>query len=133
MTTYSSAEDFSHRFGADDQEPCVTRRLIAESLASSGESFAQACTPERFLAILQSLDLHYVRPEDIRVPTTLIAVEEDTLVPVSQVRELAIRLGARCRLVELHSRHGHDTFLNAPELLAAPVARALSPITLHDS
>lgn len=133
MTTYSSAEDFSHRFGADDQEPRVTRQLIAESLASSGETFAQACTPERFLAISQSLDLHYVRPEDIRVPTTLIAVEEDTLVPVSQVRELAIRLGARCRLVELHSRHGHDTFLNAPELLAAPVARALSPITLHDS
>ena len=133
MTTYSTAEDFSHRFCADEGEPLVTRRLIADFLASSGESFARSCTAERFLAISQSLDLHRVRPEEIRVPTTLIAVEEDALVPVGKVRELAIRLGAHCRLVELNSRHGHDTFLDAPELIAPFVSRALLPITLEDS
>src|SRR6266542_472010 len=131
MTTYSTAEDFSDRFAAEHQDPRVTRRLIADELASSGERFGRRCTPERFLATSQSLDFPRMSPEDIPVPTTLIAVEEDALVPVRQVRELAIRLGARCRLVELHSRYGHDTFLHAPELLAPFVSRSLSPLTLE--
>ena len=132
MTTYSTAEDFSCRFSAEDRDAQATRRSIAGFLAVSGETFALRCSAERFLAISQSLDLHSVRPEDVRVPTTLIAVEEDALVPVSQVRELAIRLAARCKLVEINSRHGHDTFLDAPELLAPHVTRALLPITLED-
>ena len=133
MTTYSTAEDFSDRFDSEHQEALVRRRVVGDFLESSGEIFARSCTPERFLAISQSLDLHRVKPEDIQLPTTLIAVEEDALVPVSQVRELAIRLGAQCRLVELRSRYGHDTFLHAPELLAPFVSRSLSPLTLEDS
>jgi homoserine O-acetyltransferase len=131
MTTYSTAEDFSCRFSSDDSDAQATRRSIAGFLAVSGENFALRCSPERFLAISQSLDLHSVRPEDVQVPTTLIAVAEDALVPICQVRELAIRLGARCALEELSSRHGHDTFLEAAELLAPAVRRALLPLTLE--
>lgn len=133
MTTYSTAEDFSCRFNLDAPDAQETRRSISDFLTSSGESFARRCGTDRFLAISQSLDLHRVRPEDVRVPTTLIGVEEDALIPIQQVRELAIRLAARCTLVELSSRHGHDTFLNAPELIAPFVTRALLPITLEDS
>jgi homoserine O-acetyltransferase/O-succinyltransferase len=68
-----------------------------------------------------------VKPEDVRVPTTLIAVHEDTLVPLAQVRQLAARIGAPCRLVEISSSHGHDTFLNAPGLLAPFVDQSLQP------
>jgi homoserine O-acetyltransferase len=128
MTTYSSAEEFSNRFGrADDDEPRDTCQEVGDFLIQSGKKFAGTCTPERFLALSQSLDLHSVRPEDIRVPATLIAVEEDALVPVTQVRELAARLAAPCRLVEIRSRHGHDTFLHAPNLIAPFVARSLEP------
>lgn len=132
MTTYSTAEDFSCRFNQDDQGTRDTRQSISDFLTVCGENFARRCSADRFLAISQSLDLHRVRPEDVRVPTTLIGVEEDALIPIQQVRELAIRLAARCTLVELSSRHGHDTFLNAPELIAPFVTRALLPITLED-
>lgn len=133
MTTYSTAEDFSARFSSDDQDAQATRASIEDFLTSSGETFVQRCNPERFLSISESLDLHSVRPEDVQVPTTLIAIEEDSLVPISQVRELAIRLGGRCTLVEISSRHGHDTFLAAPELIAPFVRRALLPLTLEKS
>lgn len=133
MTTYSTAEDFTARFRSEDDATEDTRQSIADFLNASGETFVHRCSPERFLAISESLDLHNVRPEDVHVPTTLIAVEEDSLVPIGQVRELAIRLGARCTLVEISSRHGHDTFLAAPELIAPFVRRALLPLTLEDS
>jgi homoserine O-acetyltransferase len=111
----------------NDREASDKCGEIDEFLRSSGETFATSCSPERFLSLSQSLDLHEVKPEDIRVSTTLIAVLEDTLVPVQQARELAARIGNHCRLVEISSRHGHDTFLNAPALLAPFVARSLQP------
>ena len=133
MTTYSTSEDFSDRFDSDTHDPRVTQQLVAEFLRSSGEIFARSCPADRFLALSLSLDLHHVSPEDIRVPTTLIAVEQDSLVPVRQMRDLAGRLGGPCRLVEISSKYGHDTFLRNPDLLEPHVRRALSSLTLHSS
>ena len=93
MTSYSSAQEFSERFECADE--------VAEFLRLAGREFTARCTPERFLTLSQSLDRHKVAPEDIRVPSTLIAVEQDALVPVDQVRELAVRIGAACKLVEI--------------------------------
>jgi homoserine O-acetyltransferase len=126
MTTYASVEEFSSRFGELSGWGASGRcEAIDAFLAESGETFAARCTPERFLALSQSLDLHTVNPEDVRVPTTLIAVEQDTLVPIAQIRELATRIAAPSRVIELSSRHGHDTFLNNPGLLAPFVASCL--------
>ena len=122
MTTYSSAEEFDNRF-AHAKEDGI--KEIEEFLTNAGERFANHCTPERFLSLSHSLDLHRVTPEDISVPTTLIAVEEDALVPIAQARELAARISAPCDLVELKSQHGHDTFLLAPALIAPFVVRSL--------
>ncbi len=127
LTTYSSADEFELRFGAsvagDAEERC---RTIGDYLRTSGARFAETCTAERFLALAESIDLHQVDPASVRVPSTVIAVREDALVPVSQARELASRLGAPCNLVEVSSHHGHDTFLNAPELIAPAVITALT-------
>ena len=126
MTSYASVEEFSSRFGElDDREASHRCDAIDAFLSDSGETFAARCTPERFLALSESLDLHKVNPEDVRVATTLIAVEQDTLVPVAQVRELAKRISAPCSLVEISSPHGHDTFLNDPALLAPFVSTCL--------
>jgi homoserine O-acetyltransferase len=129
MTTYSSAEEFSNRFERD-----ASRHSIANFLTDSGKRFADRCTPERFLALSESLDRHSVTPEEILVPTTLIAVEEDALVPIAQVRELAARIAAPCELIELQSQYGHDTFLHAPELIVPFVARSLEfqAVYAHD-
>jgi len=126
MTSYASVEEFGSRFGElhgrDASDRCDA---IDTFLSDAGQTFAARCTPERFLALSESLDLHYVKPEDVRVPTTLIAVEQDALVPIAQIRELATRISAPSRVVEISSRHGHDTFLNDPALLAPFVASCL--------
>jgi homoserine O-acetyltransferase len=126
MTSYASVEEFTSRFGElHGADASVRSDAIDTFLADSGESFAARCTPERFLALSLSLDLHYVKPEAIRVPTTLIAVEQDALVPIAQIRELATRIAAPSGVIEISSRHGHDTFLNDPPLLAPFVTRCL--------
>lgn len=126
MTTYASADEFDRRFaGAANHDADKRSDAIGDFLQLSGETFARNCTPERFLALSESLDSHYVAPEEIRVPTTLIAVREDALVPIEHVQHLARNIGASCRLVELSSSHGHDTFLNAHHLIAPFVVDAL--------
>ena len=126
MTTYASADEFDRRFaGAATYDTDKRSRAIGDFLQLSGETFARNCTPERFLALSESLDSHRVCPEEVHVPTTLIAVREDALVPVEQVQHLARKIGASCRLVELSSSHGHDTFLNAHHLIAPFVVDAL--------
>jgi len=127
MTSYASAEEFGRLVtGANSNEASERRGAIEDFLEECGETFARSCTPQRFLALSESLDSHQVRPRDIRVPATLIAVREDSLVPVEQVRHLARHIGNPCRLVEISSSHGHDTFLNAHHLIAPFVAAALA-------
>ena len=70
-------------------------------------------------------DLHRVEPESIRVPTTLIGVTEDQLVPISDMRELRDRHGGNCSLVEISSIYGHDAFLKETEVLRDVLSRAL--------
>ena len=115
MTTYRSAREFAERF-----PPVVPARIgetptatfdVERYLRHAGVRFAERVTPARFLALSLSGDLHRVVPEHIAVPTSLIAAQGDTLVPPSQMRELARRLP---RLVDFHtlrSRRGHDAFL----------------------
>lgn len=126
-TAYGTPADFRTRFAGEERQDGAACRKIEEHLLAAGERFALTCSPARFLALSRSLDLHFVRPEDVRVPTTLVSVREDQLVPPAQARELADRLGAPCSLVELESIHGHDAFLNDPSLLAPVFAAALSP------
>jgi homoserine O-acetyltransferase len=126
-TAYGTPADFRARFAGEEPRDGAMCHKIEEHLLAEGERFALSCSPARFLALSRSLDLHFVRPEDVRVPTTLVSVREDQLVPPAQARELAERLGAPCTLVELESIHGHDAFLADPALLAPVFATALSP------
>ena len=45
------------------------------------------------------------------MPVTLIAIREDQLVPIADMRALAAKMGRGCRLVEVSSSSGHDAFL----------------------
>ena len=126
MTSYASPDEFGRRItGAESDDAWERSSAIGDFLDATGETFARNCTPERFLALSESLDSHQVSPEKINVPTTVIAIREDTLVPVEQARHLARNLGGPCRLVEISSSQGHDTFLNAHHLIAPFVAEAL--------
>ena len=123
MTTYATADSFADRFG--ESSPRERSSSIDSFLLQEGERFAARCTPERFLDLSRSLDLDQIDPRNVRTPTTLIGVEEDGLVPISQLRLLAELIGERCTLETVSSRHGHDAFLNDAEVIAPIVKRLL--------
>jgi homoserine O-acetyltransferase/O-succinyltransferase len=112
MTSYLTSRHFEDRIEACDRNDSrLVEDRIGNYLKTRGEQFADKWTPERYNALSLSLDLHQIRPEDVTVPTTVIAITGDRLVPVAQSRELARRLGGPSQLIELDSSLGHDAFL----------------------
>jgi homoserine O-acetyltransferase/O-succinyltransferase len=126
MATYRSAREFEERFsGPAEMTPEGFRFPVESYLFARGASYAAQYKPEAFVCLSESIDLHRVEPESIRVPTTLVAVVEDQLVPISDMRELRDRLAGNCRLVEVSSLYGHDAFLKETDVLRDVFAQAL--------
>jgi len=126
MATYRSAREFEERFpGPAEATPDGFRFPVETYLMARGESYAAVYKPEAFVCLSESIDLHRVEPESIRVPTTLLGVQEDQLVPLADMRELRDRHGGNCSLVEISSIFGHDAFLKETEVLRDLLARAL--------
>ena len=86
---------------------------VENYLFARGREYAARYRAENFLCLSESIDLHRVDVSRITVPTTVIAVREDRLVPIEDVRALAARL-PDARLHEISSPHGHDAFLKEP-------------------
>ena len=112
MATYRTRQEFEQRF---DDTPRIegTRAVfpVERYLFARGEDYARRYAPGAFMCLSESIDLHRVQPEAITVPVTLVAVTEDQLVTVDEMRELEGRLGGPRRLYEIHSLFGHDAFL----------------------
>ncbi|MDQ6634517.1 MAG: homoserine O-succinyltransferase [Gemmatimonadota bacterium] len=127
MTTYRTAGEFAERFSTqpirrgDEMEFDVERYL-----RRAGEKFAERMSPERFLALSLSADLHRVVPEHVTVPTTVIAAQGDTLVPPSHLRALANRLPRLSGYHLIRTRFGHDAFLTEPARLGRLLTSALT-------
>ena len=112
MTSYLTPSYFEERIERDALEDVRTvEDRIGRYLRTRGEQFADEWTSERYNALSLSLDLHSVRPEQITIPTTVVAISSDRLVPIAQSRELARRLAGPSQLIELDSFFGHDAFL----------------------
>jgi homoserine O-acetyltransferase len=125
MTTYRSARELGERFGYRTPDIGATFP-VEEYLIHQGETFARRFTPERFLALSLSGDLHVVDPSRIRTRTTLVAAEGDTVVPREQLERLAALLGGPCRIVDLPSITGHDAFLTEPDALGVILHSAVT-------
>jgi homoserine O-acetyltransferase len=102
ITSYLTPDYFEDRINLDGlyNAPAAEDR-IGRYLKSRGDQFADGWTSERYNSLSLSLDLHSVQPEQIAVPTTIVAVSSDRLVPIAQARELARRLGGPSQLIEL--------------------------------
>ncbi len=118
MTTYRSRAEFAARFHSLE--------AIESYLHRVGERFAGEVSAARFLALSLSADLHAVEPESIAVPVTIVAAENDEVVPRGQLEELSERLAGPATLVDLPSIHGHDAFLTEPGALSEILTTALS-------
>jgi homoserine O-acetyltransferase len=86
---------------------------------------------QAFQIISQSLDLHRIAPECIRVPTTVVSVDSDGLVPPWLVAEMARRLPDSGRTVRIASNYGHDAFLKEKRVVSRLVRRFLTGEVHH--
>ena len=125
MSTYRSAEEFDARFdGAPTREGERFVFPVEQYIFARGTDFAERQQSEGVLCLSESIDLHNVDAARIFVPTTIIAVREDQLVPLSDLRGLAARLPV-ARLHEISSIYGHDAFLKESDQLRGIFAAAL--------
>jgi homoserine O-acetyltransferase len=119
MSTYRSPEEFAARFRKpprmDNGRPVFA---VEEYLQARGREYAARNRPEAFICLSESIDLHQVDAGRIPVRTEVVAVREDQLVPIADMRALTARL-PDARLHEVSSLLGHDAFLKEAEQLRA--------------
>jgi homoserine O-acetyltransferase len=117
MTTYRTAREFGERF---------TPTSVDQYLRYKGQQFAESMPAHRFLALSLSADAHRVDPSRITTPTTLVAAENDTIVPRAQLETLAARLPNTKQLLDLPTDVGHDAFLVETDRVSAILSNVLA-------
>ncbi|HEX5648766.1 MAG TPA: homoserine O-succinyltransferase [Steroidobacteraceae bacterium] len=119
MTTYRSVREFEDRFPGEAERRGDGRFVfpVEAYIVSRGEAYAKTYRPEAFVCLSESIDLHRVEPERIVVPMTIVAVLEDQLVPLADMRLLRDRIGSPCQLIEISSVYGHDAFFKEADVL----------------
>jgi homoserine O-acetyltransferase/O-succinyltransferase len=134
MLSYRTPNEFAERFA---EPPSLVRgrvRVAAEDyLEHCGNTYVAKTSPTAFLRLSESIDLHRIDPTTVTVPTTVIGVIEDRLVPVEDIYELVERLpNAEIRL--LRSKFGHDAFLTETLSIANVLEKAIAnAIEIHES
>jgi len=117
MSTYRSSEEFAARFsGLPTQSDGGFAFPVEDYLFARGADYATRYRPEAFLCLSESIDLHRVDASRIFVPVAAVAIREDQLVPLADVRSLVARLPSG-RIHEISSIYGHDAFLKESEQL----------------
>lgn len=127
ITTYRTATEFAARFDSapeSDGEPVVFP--VERYLDHGGRKFAREWSPERYLTLSESIDRHQVDPARVCTPVAILGVQEDTLVPCWQLRELRDRLSGPVHLEEINSIYGHDAFLKEVDAVGSFLSRALN-------
>ena len=117
MTTYRSPGEFGARF--DGTPESIEGRFVfpvEKYLFGHSHNYAAHSGVDEYLTLSESIDLHRVNAAQITVPTAVVAVREDQLVPVADMRALAARL-PKAHLYEISSIYGHDAFVKEPEKL----------------
>jgi homoserine O-acetyltransferase len=125
MSTYRSSEEFEARFdGLPTRDDERFTFPVEKYLFARGSDFAERHSPEGVLCLSESIDLHQVDATRIFVPTTIVAIREDQLVPLTDLRGLAARLPV-AKLHEISSIYGHDAFLKESDQLRGIFTAAL--------
>jgi homoserine O-acetyltransferase len=132
MTTYRGEREFAERCnGAPEFRDGRYRFAEEDWLSAAGASFVRRFAAERFLVLSESIDLHAIAPESVRVPSTLIGIASDRLVPLADLCELQRRAGAPASLHVIDSRYGHDAFLKETGQIGPLIADALGTESLQ--
>ncbi|KRG70149.1 homoserine acetyltransferase [Pseudoxanthomonas dokdonensis] len=126
MLSYRTPEEFEERFDAPPEIINGRVRCAAEDyLDAAGAQYVARTPVTAYVRLSESIDLHRVDASQIRVPTTVVAVEGDRLVPLSDSVALVEALGTLGTLRVLRSPYGHDAFLKEPDRIDAILVTAL--------
>lgn len=124
---YRTPQDLRSRFDQPPVRQADRFEVASEAwLRGHGEAFAARWPATAYLRLSESLDLHDVDPARIRVPVTLVGVDQDQLVPLPGLYALVEALAGPARLLTVRSAHGHDAFLKAHEAIAEALGQALA-------
>jgi len=127
MTTYRSAIEFEARFDSSATWSAATPTFqVTDYLMARGAAFSKRFDRHDYLRLSESIDTHCVEPETVRVPTVLVSVDSDAVVPPFLADELARRLPALEQHIRLTSRFGHDAFLKETAAIARVISDALA-------
>lgn len=125
MLSYRTQREFAERFVetavVEEGRAVVPADAYLEACGQRGTSRFDAKSYQR---LSESIDLHRIEPEQVRVPLSVIAIDSDLLVPREDLAELAVR-APDAWLQVIASRYGHDAFLKETTAIAAALNTAL--------
>ena len=131
MLSYRTPEEFDERFDAAPEIINGRVRCAAEDyLDAAGAQYVARTPVTAYLRLSESIDLHRLDPAQVGVPTVVVAVEGDRLVPLADSVALVEGLNAqgssaRGQLRVLRSPYGHDAFLKETDRIDNILAAAL--------
>ncbi|HYM85326.1 MAG TPA: homoserine O-succinyltransferase [Pseudoxanthomonas sp.] len=131
MLSYRTPEEFDERFDAAPEIINGRVRCAAEDyLDAAGAQYVARTPVNAYLRLSESIDLHRLDPALVAVPTTVVAVEGDRLVPLADSVALVEGLNApgasgRGQLRVLRSPYGHDAFLKETDRIDNILVAAL--------
>jgi len=126
MLSYRTPAEFDARFGGASVSGSIVRTAAEDYLDHCSATWLERATPTGFLRLSESIDLQDLDPAAVTVPLTVVAVRQDLLVPLDDLRALARRAGGHAELHVIDSSYGHDAFLKEPRAIATILARALA-------
>jgi homoserine O-acetyltransferase len=128
ILTYRTPDEFADRFAEEPKVQGTHVRVAAEDyLEAHGQRHCRRMGPVAYRRLSESIDLHRIDLADIKLPLTLVAVDQDALVPAGDIEALAAQVpGTAFRLI--HSRFGHDAFLKEERQVAEIIANFLDSL-----
>ena len=130
ILTYRTPEEFADRFAGRPEVQGTHVRVAAEDyLEAHGQRHCRRMSPFAYRRLSESIDLHRIDPAGIKLPLTLVAVDQDALVPVPDIEALAASIpGSRFHLIR--SRYGHDAFLKEEAQVGAIITQFLESLEI---
>jgi homoserine O-acetyltransferase/O-succinyltransferase len=124
---YRSGEEFEQRFDAEPTLQNGSPRFAVEDYFDAvGSKFVARFSTAAYLRLSESIDLQRVAPESIAVPTVLVAINQDQIVPLADLQALAAGIAAPCQLHRIDSLYGHDAFLKEIDAIQTILTSALN-------
>lgn len=127
ILSYRTPQEFAERFASATVIDGPRARCASEDyLDACGSRFVERFDATAYTRLSESIDLHAIDAARVGVPTVVVAIEEDLLVPVADAYALVEQVRADTQVHVLSSKYGHDAFLKEADAIAAILRAALA-------